>query len=98
MIQAHDPSDHHSHGHDARVSRREKRNRDAEIFGQTVRRLRAEGGLTQERLAELADLNVSHIGFIERGENVPTLSIVLDLADALGVEPAELIRDVARQR
>jgi transcriptional regulator with XRE-family HTH domain len=80
------------------VSRRKKRNRDAEIFGQTVRRLRTERGLTQERLAELADLNVSYIGFIERGENVPTLSIVLDLADALGVEPAELIRDVARQR
>ena len=80
------------------MSRRKKRNRDAEIFGQTVRRLRTERGLTQERLAELADLNVSYIGFIERGENVPTLSIVLDLADALGVEPAELIRDVARQR
>ncbi|MEK6372111.1 MAG: helix-turn-helix transcriptional regulator [Acidobacteriota bacterium] len=80
------------------MSRRKKRNRDAEIFGQTVRRLRTERGLTQERLAELADLNVSYIGFIERGENVPTLSIVLDLADALGIESAELIRDVARQR
>jgi len=43
-------------------------------------------------------VDVSYIGFIERGENVPTLSIVLDLAGALGVEPAELIRDVARQR
>jgi transcriptional regulator with XRE-family HTH domain len=39
-------------------------------------------------LTELADLNVSYIGFIERGKNLPTLSIVLDLADALGVEAA----------
>lgn len=80
------------------VSRRKQRNADAEAFGAIVRRLRAQRGLTQERLAELAELNVSYIGFLERGENVPTLTIVLNLADALDVDAADLVREVARNR
>lgn len=86
------------HGHDARVSRRKKRPPEAVIFGTVIRRLRTDRGLTQEELAELADLNVSYIGFLERGENLPTLSIVLNLADALKVDPGELVREVARKR
>jgi transcriptional regulator with XRE-family HTH domain len=74
------------------------RNRDAEVFGSLIRRLRTERGLTQEVLAERTDLSVSYIGFIERGENVPTLSIVLDLADALQVQAADLVGDVSRKR
>ncbi len=63
-----------------------------------MRRLRAERDMTQEELAELADLNVSYVGFIERGENVPTLTIVLNLAEAFRVEVGELLRDVAVKR
>jgi transcriptional regulator with XRE-family HTH domain len=80
------------------VSRRKQRNSDAETFGAILRRIRSERGLTQERLAELAELNVSYIGFLERGENVPTLTIVLNLADALDVDAADLVREVARSR
>jgi transcriptional regulator with XRE-family HTH domain len=80
------------------VSRRRVRNADAEVFGKTLRHLRAERGITQEQLAELADLNVSYIGFIERGENVPTLTIVLNLAEAFDIEVGDLLRDVARRR
>jgi transcriptional regulator with XRE-family HTH domain len=80
------------------VSRRKARNRDAELFGALVRQLRTERGLTQEALAERTDLSVSYIGFIERGENVPTLTIVLNLADALNVDAADLVREVSRKR
>jgi hypothetical protein len=52
----------------------------------------------QYRTTELADLNVSYIGFLERGENVPTLTIVLNLARALEVHAADLVREVARKR
>ena len=68
------------------------------MFGSLVRKLRGERGLTQEVLAERTDLSVSYIGFIERGENVPTLTIVLNLADALGVDAADLVREVSRRR
>jgi transcriptional regulator with XRE-family HTH domain len=80
------------------MSRRKQPNPDAEAFGAIVRRLRTKHGLTQEKLAELADLNVSYIGFLERGENVPTLTIVLNLAGALDVNPADLVREVAATR
>ena len=80
------------------MSRRKEPNSDAEAFGSIVRRLRTKRGLTQEKLAELADLNVSYIGFLERGENVPTLTIVLNLARALDVHAADLVREVARKR
>lgn len=80
------------------MSRRKKRNRDAELFGSLIRQLRTERGLTQEALAERAELNVSYIGFIERGENVPTLTIVLNLADALEVDVADLVAEVSRKR
>lgn len=69
-----------------------------EIFGATVRRLRENLGWTQEQLAEVAEMSATYIGFIERGENVPTLTIILKLADALGVTPAQLIADVSRKR
>ena len=80
------------------MSRRKQPNPDAEALGAIVRRLRTKKGLTQEGLAELADLNVSYIGFLERGENVPTLTIVLNLARALDVHAADLVREVARKR
>jgi transcriptional regulator with XRE-family HTH domain len=80
------------------VSRRTKRTRDGEAFGSVIRKLRTERGLTQELLAERTELSVSYVGFIERGENVPTLTIVLNLAEALNVDAADLVREVARRR
>jgi len=80
------------------VSRRTKRTRDGEVFGSLIRKLRKERGFTQELLAERTELSVSYIGFIERGENVPTLTIVLNLAEALDVDAADLVREVGRRR
>jgi transcriptional regulator with XRE-family HTH domain len=62
-------------------------------FGETVRRLRKARNLSQEALAERAGMNADFVGFIERGENVPTLTTILQLARALGVQPSVLIRD-----
>jgi transcriptional regulator with XRE-family HTH domain len=49
--------------------------------------------LTQEQLAERAEVSATYIGFVERGDNVPTLTIILQIATALDVRPAELLRD-----
>jgi transcriptional regulator with XRE-family HTH domain len=80
------------------VSRRKNRTRDGELFGALIRTARTERGFTQETLAERTDLSVSYIGFIERGENVPTLTIVLNLAEALNVDAADWVREVSRRR
>jgi transcriptional regulator with XRE-family HTH domain len=62
-------------------------------FGAVVRALREKRGLTQEELAERAEVSATYIGYIERGDNVPTLIVILQLASALSVRPAELLRD-----
>lgn len=49
-------------------------------------------------MAEHAGMNGSYVGFIERGENVPTLTVILLLAETLGVDAGDLVRAVARQR
>ena len=72
---------------------RKKRRPEAEKFGAVVRRLREEKGLTQEELAERAGISATYVGFIERGDNVPTLTIVIQIASALRVRPSDLLRD-----
>lgn len=62
-------------------------------FGAVVRALREKRGLTQDALAERAEVSATYIGYIERGDNVPTLIVILQIAAALSVRPAELLRD-----
>lgn len=62
-------------------------------FGAVVRRLREARHVTQEELAERAEVSATYIGFLERGDNVPTLTIILQIASALGVRASELLRD-----
>ena len=60
-------------------------------FGRAVRAARAEHGIAQEALAQLADIERSHMGKIERGEHMPTLAIILKIARALQCSAADLM-------
>jgi len=71
-----------------------RRARSLTSFGQNVRKLRGASGLTQERLADKADLDPTYISGIERGVRNPTLLIISRLAKALGVSLSELCKDV----
>ncbi|MDP1630199.1 MAG: helix-turn-helix transcriptional regulator [Caulobacter sp.] len=61
------------------------------IVGENVRRLRIERGLSQEALAGEAGLAMRHLGRIERGEGNPTVSMLGQLASALGTTPSMLL-------
>lgn len=63
----------------------------AEAFGAAVREARTAAGIAQETLADLADVERSHLGKIERGEHLPNLALVLKLAVALNCSAAELM-------
>jgi transcriptional regulator with XRE-family HTH domain len=47
--------------------------------------------ISQERLAELADIHENHVRRIERGEANPSFLVLLRIARALGVKPSDLI-------
>lgn len=65
----------------------------AKVFGEVVRELRVERGLTQEQLADLAMLNDrSHVSMIERARKAPMLPTIFALAEAMGISASELIR------
>ncbi|HVW40940.1 MAG TPA: helix-turn-helix transcriptional regulator [Amycolatopsis sp.] len=49
-------------------------------------------GLTQEKLAHRLDIAHSGISDIERGLANPTFETIVRVADALGTDPAELVR------
>ena len=64
------------------------------VFGKRVRELRLARRLSQEKLAELADLHRNYVGGLERGErNVGLLNIV-KLAHGLNVKPTKLLEKI----
>lgn len=65
--------------------------RALQLFGRTVRRLRKAHGLSQEELAERANMHLNHVSSIERGErNLGFLSF-LKLARGLDVPATKLL-------
>jgi transcriptional regulator with XRE-family HTH domain len=67
-------------------------------FGRRVRARRTELGLSQEALADIAQLHWTFVGQVERGRRNLTLHNILKLAAALQIDPAELIRGVPAPR
>lgn len=63
----------------------------AEVFGTSLRQIRREKGLSQERLAELTGLSTNFIGEMERGLKAPGLTVVVRLSVALGTSVQELL-------
>jgi transcriptional regulator with XRE-family HTH domain len=60
------------------------------MFGEIVRRVRKGYDWTQEDLAERSGLTTTYVGQVERGDKVPSLTVVLKLALALNVHPSQL--------
>ena len=61
-----------------------------EIFGQNVRRLRTQAGVSQEELAYRAKVHRTYISSIECGQRNVSIENIFAIADALGATPAEL--------
>ena len=63
-----------------------------DVFAANLRRLRHEKGLSQDDLAYEAEVSRSYLSQLEKGAFYASLKIIGRLAEALGVEPAELLR------
>ena len=71
-----------------------------DVFATNLRRLRHEKGLSQDDLAYEAEVSRSYLSQLEKGAFYASLKIIGRLAEALGVEPAELLKreTAARER
>lgn len=61
-------------------------------FGNRIKTIRLEKGISQEQLGQLAELDRTYISGIERGLRNVSLINIERLATALNVEPAELLK------
>lgn len=66
----------------------------AAAFGEVLRRYRLQKALSQERLAEICDLDRTYISMLERGINQPSLATLIRLAHALDIPSGQLVAEV----
>ncbi|EGQ8132128.1 MULTISPECIES: helix-turn-helix domain-containing protein [Vibrio harveyi group] len=60
-------------------------------FGERVKSLRVELGMSQERLAESSGLHRTYIGSLERGQRNVSYLNILKIAAALGISASVLL-------
>ena len=68
------------------------------VFAANMRRLRNERGLSQEVLAREAGVDRSYLARLEAGWHFVGLEVIGKIAEALEVEPAELLKWAAKRR
>jgi transcriptional regulator with XRE-family HTH domain len=59
-----------------------------------IKRIRKEKGVSQEKLAEACNTATSYIGLMEIYKNVPKLSTIERIANALNVDPLIFFKDL----
>ena len=62
-------------------------------IGARIREARLKKKLTQEQLAEKADIGFYYVGEIERGVKLPSLTVFIQIVEALGVTADSLLKD-----
>lgn len=61
------------------------------LLGENVRRYRKLAGMSQEELSLRADMKRSYVSDLERGTRNPSVRALGRLAEALKVEPSQLL-------
>jgi transcriptional regulator with XRE-family HTH domain len=62
-----------------------------EKIGSRIRTLRAANDLSQQKMAELAEISYKYLGEIERGQVNLSVEILIKISNALHVDPAEIL-------
>ncbi|MEI2722143.1 MAG: helix-turn-helix transcriptional regulator [Verrucomicrobiota bacterium] len=62
-------------------------------FALVLKKHRSASGISQELLAEKADIHPTHVGLIERSLRNPSLKVAKAIADALGLSLAQMIAE-----
>jgi transcriptional regulator with XRE-family HTH domain len=75
------------------ASKKQARISEQRAFGLAVRARRIDLGVSQEALADIAQLHRTYVGSVERGERNVSLRNIFAIASALQIDPSELISD-----
>ncbi len=67
-------------------------NNYAEIIGQNIRELRKSLNLSQQQMAEKAEISYKYLGEIERGVVNLSVEILMKISDALQITPDKLLQ------
>jgi transcriptional regulator with XRE-family HTH domain len=62
------------------------------VLGENIRLIRKAAGLSQEKLAEKAELHPNYVGYVERGEQNISVDALARVARALRVSMADLLK------
>jgi len=65
-------------------------------FAAVLRKHRAAKGISQELLAERANIHPTHVGLIERSLRNPSLKVCKAIAESLGLPLAQMIAEAER--
>jgi transcriptional regulator with XRE-family HTH domain len=76
------------------MSKKQSIDRRCAAIGQSIKRTREKKKLSQEKLAERADIHTSYIGQIERGLRYPSLKVLFKIADAMNVKISDLFTGI----
>lgn len=67
------------------------------VVGKTIKTLRKEKKVSQEKLAEAIDSHQVYISEIERGLKIPSLPVLYEIAKAFGITLTELISIIEKE-
>jgi transcriptional regulator with XRE-family HTH domain len=68
------------------------------VFAENLKKHRKAAGLSQEELANIADIERAYVSLLERRLNSPTIDMLAKLAHAIGIEPFELLLPTRKNR
>ena len=71
---------------------------DQKAIGKRIKSAREKKGLTQEQLAEQVNLSPMHISVIERGNKLPRLETLINIANVLDVSADILLQAVVNNQ
>ena len=66
---------------------------DYSMLGMRINRFRSKKGYSQEELSERAHLSREHLARIETAKKIPSLEVIIDIANTLGVSADDLLVD-----
>ena len=64
-----------------------------QAFGQVLRTRRETAGISQRELAHKIEGVRSYVQSLEYGRQTPTVTTIILIAEAIGIDPAEMLRD-----